>query len=82
MENSRSSIDERFENMFIQDRNTKLVPFASETDLSRSDFQVIEVCGKGAYAKVIKAMCLRSKEVKAIKIVDKSFIEKVGSIDI
>ena len=47
------------------------------SEYTKSDFDVINLCGKGAYAKVVKAKCLKDGKIKALKIMDKNFILKV-----
>ena len=53
------------------------IPFSSPKSFTKTDFEVIELLGKGAYAKVVKALHIQTKEVKAIKIIDRCFIERV-----
>lgn len=56
-----------------------VVPFPTLNNFCKADFDVIELLGKGAYAKVVKAMHIQSKQIKAIKIIDRQFIERVNS---
>jgi hypothetical protein len=72
-----SEIDVKFSNLLINDHSKSYLPFSTHNRYSKSDFEVIELLGKGAYAKVVKAIYLKTKEIKAIKIIDKSFIERV-----
>ena len=60
----------------IQEKNKSHIVFPSLNVFSKKDFEVIELLGKGAYAKVVKALHLKTKEVKAIKIMDRTFMEK------
>jgi hypothetical protein len=53
------------------------VEFESRIHYTRNDFEVSLICGKGAYAKVVKAKCLKDNEIKALKIMDKSFMIRV-----
>jgi hypothetical protein len=56
-----------------------VIPFPTLNNFCKADFDVIELLGKGAYAKVVKAMHIKTKQIKAIKIVDRHFIERVNS---
>lgn len=49
------------------------------TYYSKNDFEVLGLLGKGAYAKVVKARCLKDDKIYAIKILDREFIERVNS---
>ena len=53
------------------------IPFPTKNIYSKNDFEVLELLGKGAYAKVVKAKCLRENMIKAIKIIDRHFMERV-----
>ncbi len=78
--NTESEVNVQFENLLLNDNDsyeTSYIPFPTNNNFSKNDFEVIELLGKGAYAKVVKALCTKNKEIKAIKIVDKCFIEKV-----
>jgi hypothetical protein len=74
--NGSAEIVNGIENLKI-DSGPIIIPFPTLNVFSKLDFDVIELLGKGAYAKVIKALHLKTKEVKAIKIIDRQFIERV-----
>ncbi len=58
-----------------------VVPFSNpHVVYHKSDFKVLSLLGKGAYAKVVMARYNETKEIKAIKIVDRSFIEKENKL--
>jgi hypothetical protein len=78
---TETEINVQFENLLLNGNNsyeTSYIPFPTNNYFSKNDFEVIELLGKGAYAKVVKALCTKNKEIKAIKIIDKCFIEKVN----
>ena len=64
----------------IQSESQSYIPFPTLNLFAKTDFDVVELMGKGAYGKVVKAMYSKTMELKAIKIIDKSFIEKVREI--
>jgi hypothetical protein len=74
-------VDLEFEKLLI-DGNKKhaYVPFRTKNIYSKNDFEVLELLGKGAYAKVVKAKCLKDNNFKSIKIIDKHFMERVGIV--
>jgi hypothetical protein len=76
---SVSSVTISLSGLSIEDKkcSNPFVPFNSAKNFTKTDFEVIELLGKGAYAKVVKAIYLPTKETKAIKIIDRSFIERV-----
>ena len=78
-EESTSTVTISFSNLSLEDKKNEslIIPFSSRKSFSKTDFEVIEVLGKGAYAKVVKARYLPTKEIKAIKIIYRSIIEKV-----
>jgi hypothetical protein len=53
------------------------IKLKSKSIYHKNDFQVISLLGKGAYAKVVKARYIKDNSIKAIKIIEKSFMEKV-----
>lgn len=73
------SEDLDIKNLLLSQKHKKSIPFSSKKKYNKSDFKVLSLLGKGAYAKVVLARHIETKELKAIKIVDKSFIEKVFS---
>lgn len=78
-----SEIGVRMEQLIIGKRKSKTdVSFPTPNVFSKNDFEVVELLGKGAYAKVVKAVYTLTKEVKAIKIIDKTFVERVSIINI
>jgi hypothetical protein len=69
-----------FNNLTVNDgEQVEPVEFESRIHYTRNDFEVSLICGKGAYAKVVKAKCLRDNDIKALKIMDKCFLIKVIS---
>jgi serine/threonine protein kinase len=75
--NATNEITESMEKLELSPGNS-VIPFPTLNNFCKADFDVIELLGKGAYAKVVKAMYLKTKEVKAIKIIDRHFIERVN----
>ena len=55
----------------------KTIPFRTESEYKKSDFEILGLLGRGAYAKVVKAKLIKNDVIHAIKIIDKSFITKV-----
>jgi hypothetical protein len=76
---SVSSVTISLSGLSVEDKKSlnPFIPFTSVKNFSKTDFEVVELLGKGAYAKVVKAIYLPTKETKAIKIIDRSFIERV-----
>lgn len=64
-------------NLLLNRQKNKSIEVYSKNTYSKSDFEIISVLGKGAYAKVVKAKYLKDNSFKAIKIIEKSFIERV-----
>jgi hypothetical protein len=82
-DNYDSDEDSDFDNVNFDHLNideVKAIPFNGKTEYTKLDFEVINLCGKGAYAKVVKAKCLKDDKIKALKILDKNFIVKVTII--
>jgi len=74
-------VDLEFEKLLIYgNKKHSYVPFLTKNIYSKIDFEVLELLGKGAYAKVVKAKCLKDYEFKSIKIIDKHFMERVGIV--
>jgi serine/threonine protein kinase len=69
------SIGSQMNNLSLNESANKL-PFVKK--YSKNDFEVLELLGKGAYAKVVKAVHKETKQVKAIKVIDKTFMERVS----
>lgn len=78
-EESTSTVTISLSNLSLEEKKSEpsVIPFSCKKNFSKTDFEVIEVLGKGAYAKVVKARYLPTKEIKAIKIMYRSIIEKV-----
>jgi hypothetical protein len=75
---SSGDVDLELDKLMIhKNSHHSYIPFPSDYQYSKNDFQVLELLGKGAYAKVVKAKCLKDNEIKAIKIIDKYFMERV-----
>ena len=72
------------EQEFLQKKNFEQkkssIPFPTESVYKKSDFEILGLLGRGAYAKVVKAKLIKNNAIHAIKIIDKSFIEKVNII--
>jgi hypothetical protein len=77
---SVTDIDKRFENLLLSESFRNINPSTIRNLYTKSDFEDFQLCGKGSYAKVIKAVHKKSSEVKAIKIIDKNYMDKVGKI--
>ena len=54
------------------------IEFPTERVFKKSEFEILGLLGRGAYAKVVKAKLIQDNAIYAIKIIDKSFIEKVN----
>jgi len=53
------------------------ITFPTERIFRKNDFDILGLLGRGAYAKVVKAKNIQDNTIYTIKIIDKSFIEKV-----
>ena len=73
---SEEDIISPINNLLINDDND-IIPFENNELYSKCNFEVQLLCGKGAYAKVVKSKCLKNNETIALKIIDKHFILKV-----
>jgi 3-phosphoinositide dependent protein kinase-1 len=78
------SINNNPENSLSQtkvfDNNKKVaIPFTTERIFKKSDFEILGLLGRGSYAKVVKAKLIENDIIYAIKIIDKTIIEKVNS---
>jgi hypothetical protein len=66
------------------DDNLRILEQMSEcsqkTKHSINDFDIIDVLGKGSYAQVILGKNNYTGELRAIKMIEKKFLEKVVSI--
>ena len=60
--------------------NFEYLPFNSKNSFTKDDFEVLGILGKGAYAKVVKARYIKTNEIVAIKIIEKTFIEKENKV--
>jgi hypothetical protein len=79
-ENSSSQIEAGMTGLGLADQDIVIigdVPFDSNCEFTRNDFEVDIICGKGAYAKVVKAKCIKDNIMKALKIQDRHFLIKV-----
>jgi hypothetical protein len=56
----------------------KAIPFPTKNEYKKNEFEILGLLGRGAYAKVVKAKLKKDGSIYAIKIIDKSFIEKVN----
>lgn len=56
--------------------NYNMIPFTCKVYYSKKDFEILGPLGKGSFAKVVKARNIKNDEIKAIKIINRSFIEK------
>jgi hypothetical protein len=74
------SPDINLNNLLLNDVNNDIIPFDNKELYTKSNFEVQLLCGKGAYAKVVKSKCLKNNETIALKIIDKHFILKVTVI--
>jgi hypothetical protein len=73
-----SQVEEDINNLYLHEiESTEPIPFESKEHYSRNDFEVSLICGKGAYAKVVKAKYIKDNQMKALKIMDKNFLIKV-----
>ena len=68
------------DNLLIGEQRKQTIPFHCKTFYTKGDFEVLNLCGKGAYAKVVKAKCVQNNEIKALKIIDKNFLLKENKI--
>ena len=76
--NSEAEVDLELDKLLITgNKEQAYIPFPTKNIYSKNDFEVLELLGKGAYAKVVKAKCLRENMIKAIKIIDRHFMERV-----
>ena len=72
-------VDLEFDKLMIGGiKENNYIPFPTKNIYSKNDFEVLELLGKGAYAKVVKAKCLKDNSLKSIKIIDKNFMERVS----
>ena len=83
-DSNNSDDDEEYEyfTKMQQTRNKsephKYIPFKSKNNFSKADFEIMNVLGNGAYAKVVRACHTKTNEIVAMKIIDKTFMEKVS----
>ena len=76
---SDADVDLEIDKLMIEgSKEIRYIPFPSKNIYSKNDFEVLELLGKGAYAKVVKAKCLKDNIIKSIKIIDKQFMERVN----
>ena len=72
---NRSSILSNFENLTIKDK-FDLTLISEYKTFKKSDFEILAELGRGSYSKVLKAKYIKEDKLKAIKIMDKDFMEK------
>jgi len=46
----------------------------------KSDFEILAELGRGSYSKVLKANYIAEEKLKAIKVIDRDFMEKEGKL--
>ncbi len=77
-EHLEAEVDLELDKLLIAgNKEQAYIPFPTKNIYSKTDFEVLELLGKGAYAKVVKAKCLRDNMIKSIKIIDKHFMQRV-----
>ena len=78
MEDELSKIEEHDNKK--QNIVTERIPFVSKNKFKKSDFEIIGLLGRGAYAKVVKAKLISTDTIYAVKILERNFFEKVKAI--
>ena len=77
---NRSSILSNFENLTIKDKFDLTLISEYKKSFKKSDFEILAELGRGSYSKVLKARHIKEGEIKAIKIMNRDFMEKEGKL--
>ena len=75
-----SIISNQLRNLSLRDKLSFSFNNDNLNEYKKSDFEILSELGRGAYAKVLKAKCLRDDSIKAIKVSDKDFMEKENKL--
>lgn len=62
------------------DRNEKKFDYISKNKFLSEDFEKLDDLGEGAYAEVLKVRHKTTKQIYAIKVIDKTLIEREGKL--
>jgi len=76
---NRSSVLSTLDNLTLKEKFD--LTFTREyKSFKKSDFEILAELGRGSYSKVLKAKYLNEDKLKAIKIMDKDFMEKENKL--
>ena len=74
---SENALDELLCKMSInKTKNDEKTKFIVKNDFSKIDFEILGFLGKGNFANVLKARLISKNKIYALKVVDKSHLEK------
>lgn len=77
----RDSILSNFDNLTIKDKHDLTMTMIGEMkQYKKSDFEILAELGRGSYSKVLKAKYIKDNKIKAIKVMDKDFMEKENKL--
>jgi 3-phosphoinositide dependent protein kinase-1 len=76
----KDSIFSNFENLNLREKLSFIIPNENPNEFKKSDFEILSELGRGSYSKVIKAKYLKDEKIKAIKVMDKDFMEKENKL--
>lgn len=74
---SENALDELLSKMSLnKTKNDEKTKFIIKNEFSKSDFEIIGFLGKGNFANVLKARLINKNKIYALKVVEKSHLEK------
>jgi len=76
----KDSIFSNFENLNLREKLSFTIPNENPNEFKKSDFEILSELGRGSYSKVIKAKYLKDEKIKAIKVMDKDFMDKENKL--
>lgn len=76
---NRSSLLSTFDNLNLKDK-FDLTLISEYKTFKKSDFEILAELGRGSYSKVLKARYIKEDKLKAIKVMDRDFMEKENKL--
>lgn len=77
---NRSSILSNFDSLTLKEKFDLTLISEYSKNFKKGDFEILAELGRGSYSKVLKARYIKEDKLKAIKIMDRDFMEKEGKL--
>ena len=69
-----------FRNLSLREKLSFSINIEKTNEFKKSDFEILSELGRGSYSKVVKAKYLKDNKIKAIKVMNKDFMEKENKL--